>query len=292
VTGPPPAPVGDEGAPPPAGLEPPAPAPAGVAPPDQATDAAPALVLRVSARSHRGSVRPRNEDAAVVGDGWIRDDARDAVFALASLPAVLVLGVADGMGGHAGGAEASRRVAERVIVAAQNWPADADAEALAAAWRAVLAEAHRELLALAAADASLAGMGTTWTGLACTPRAAVLAHVGDSRCYRLRDGVLSLQTRDHTLDGSLLAGATRSSVLTNAIGGGAEMAVELHDLSRRILPGDVYLLCSDGAADATTPDELVARALASGETADAVIRAALERGGADNITAIRVAVVA
>ncbi|MBB4635981.1 PP2C family protein-serine/threonine phosphatase [Longimicrobium terrae] len=247
------------------------------------------LTLAISAWSHLGHVRQRNEDMAVVGDALVRDGAHERAVKLATLEHALVVAVADGLGGHLGGAEASRRVAERVREAAPGWPAAWGYERLSGALQAVLSAAHLELLAEGERDATLAGMGTTWTGLVFTREAALLAHVGDSRCYRVRDGVLSLQTRDHTALASVGPGATRT-VLTNSVGAGDTVSVDLANLTRRMYSGDQYLVCSDGAADAVVPDAEVLRALESAPGVEGVVHHALERGGSDNITAVRIVV--
>jgi serine/threonine protein phosphatase PrpC len=245
--------------------------------------------LAIDAQSHIGLVRKRNEDAGVVGTAVVRDNELRTDVALASLASVFVVAVADGMGGHKGGDVASMRVATSLIEASRDWPVDMDAIALGNALTQTLEQAHAELLAMSDADSAVRDLGATCTAIAFSRVAAVLAHAGDSRCYRLRDGILSLQSRDHTAVEAAGGGRART-VLTNSIGGGPSVHVDITDLTRRVLVGDEYLLCSDGAADASVPDEDVVRVLSAGTGVAAVVDAALARGGRDNITAIRITV--
>ncbi len=248
-----------------------------------------AAVVHAVAWSHLGNVRARNEDVALLDRTQLRDEAGEVRAALAARPTPFLAAVCDGMGGHRGGAEASALVAERLRAACAGWAPDADAATLLAALRAELVAAHEALLARGEAEPELAGLGTTCTALVCSTRAVVLAHAGDSRCYRWRDGMLTLQTRDHTLRAATHDAHVARSILTNAIGGGQRAVhVDLVDLTARVLPGDEFLLCTDGAADEDTDDDALAAALAGDAGVGAVIGAASDRGGHDNATAVRV----
>jgi protein phosphatase len=248
--------------------------------------------LRISARSHVGLVRAANEDMALVGRSMVRDDALDAAFELDGVHRPLVIAVADGMGGHRGGAEASARVTARLADAVGRWAPDCSADELSGGMREALFDAHRELAAIGDETPELAGLGTTLTALVVTGAAAVLAHAGDSRAYRLRDGILTLLTRDHTVRAATNDPLVPRNILLNSIGGGGDYAhVDCHDLTGRLLAEDTYVLCTDGVADESTDDAELAAALAAGAGVDALIELALRRGGADNLTAIRVDVV-
>jgi len=211
-----------------------------------------------------------------------------------------LLMVADGMGGHRAGEQASALAVvtvEDFILNTFRWVFRLQGE-VAAEFQEALRAADARIFEEAGRHPELAGMGTTLT-LAYTVNSLLyVIHVGDSRCYLYRDGVLHQLTRDHTLvDEMVRSGAIEPeaaarhhlrNVITNAVGGSEPgIEVEIHRL--QLEPGDVTLLCSDGLTE-MLPDAELAEILASQPTPEAASRAlvarANERGGQDNITAI------
>ena len=204
--------------------------------------------------------------------------------------------IADGMGGAQAGEVASRIAVETFQEGMPDGP-DPVGERLAA----VIAEANRRVYDAAAADDGLAGMGTTCTAAYLDETEVVVAHVGDSRCYRLRDGLLEQLTDDHSLVGELVRRGQltdeeaeahpQRSIITRALGPEAE--VEVDRMTFAAQDGDLYLLCSDGLTD-MLPDARIAEIL-TGEgplagRADALVDAANAAGGRDNITVVLFAV--
>jgi protein phosphatase/serine/threonine-protein phosphatase Stp1 len=234
--------------------------------------------FRSWAVTHPGARRAHNEDAYV------------------DRPDLGVWAVADGAGGHAAGELASGMIAN----ALQAIPAGLSASQLLAHVRLAIERTHtalREEAARRGPDVLVAS--TVVIMLAHGDHFACL-WAGDSRAYLLRDGTLRQITRDHSLVQELLeAGAIgpeeatnhpRGNVITRAVG--AELdEVTLDKVSDRLLPGDRFLLCSDGLCK-TLPDSTLASLLATiGETSpQAVIDAALALEASDNITAVMVAV--
>jgi serine/threonine protein phosphatase PrpC len=223
--------------------------------------------VRVGARTDVGRVREGNEDAYM---------AQDPLYA-----------VADGMGGHQGGEVASSLALETLEKAA-------DARSDLAE---VVREANRAVFAKASQDPGLAGMGTTLTAVLLQDDRMHLAHVGDSRMYLLRKGNLQRITKDHTVverlvdEGRLTpqeAGIhPQRSILTRALGVDEDVQVDEVDVDVR--PGDRILLCSDGLTGMVEEDDLV-RILGRHDdpqtASDALVTAANEAGGQDNITAV------
>jgi serine/threonine protein phosphatase PrpC len=229
------------------------------------------LVLRYAARSDRGLVRQNNQDAVYAG------------------PRLLAL--ADGMGGHAAG-----EVASKVVIAAFA-PLDDDEPG-----NDLLDQLHEATLAGNAAISELVredpereGMGTTLTAVLFAGNKIGLVHVGDSRAYLMRDGVLNQITHDDTFVQSLIDEGRISedeashhpqrSLLLKAITG---HEVEPSLTVREARAGDRYLLCSDGLSGVVS-----AETLAEGLTipdpqacSDRLIELALKGGGPDNITCI------
>ncbi len=199
--------------------------------------------------------------------------------------------VADGMGGAQAGEVASRIAIESF----QDGLQDAAAPETALAELTQRANAH--IHELSHSNAEQAGMGTTLTAVYVGEREISIAHVGDSRAYRLRDGVLERLTEDHSLVDELLRQGRltpeealehpQRSVITRALG--PEGVVEVDTRSYSARDGDVYLLCSDGLTTMLSEDRLAELLLAHAslrEAGEALIAAANEAGGRDNITVV------
>ncbi|APR86524.1 Protein serine/threonine phosphatase PrpC, regulation of stationary phase [Minicystis rosea] len=239
-----------------------------------------------------GRKRKRNEDALLV------------------LPEIGLFAVADGMGGAAAGEVASQRAVEvvRAFVTERaqilrDFAADPTPDRGAAAARLVeqaIQTACHEIHRMAETDVRLRGMGTTFVCLAIAGDRGVVAHAGDSRLYLARRGQAYVLTEDHTLIASQIkAGEIRpedaerspfKGVLTRALG--QYESVQVDSLVVDLLPGDAFLLCSDGLHGYFSDEELAERfsaGVTDGLAAD-LVTAANERGGRDNITAIVVGV--
>ncbi len=234
------------------------------------------LALRYAARSDVGLVRQANEDSGYAA------------------PHLLV--VADGMGGHAAGELASATVVATLaeLVDGDRLPLT-DSDALPELESAVKA-AGASIGQVITEEPDLAGMGTTLTGTYLLDHQLAIVHVGDSRAYLLRDGVLSQITHDHTYVQTLVdtgritaeeaAVHPRRSLLMRAIDGSQPVEADLffHD----VLPGDRLLLCSDGLAGTVSDDEL-RQLMSEGDPTGTVIACvdlALARGAPDNVTVV------
>ena len=220
--------------------------------------------------------------------GLEREDNEDAAYAGRQL-----LAVADGMGGHAAGEVASAAVIEALRPLDTQVPSGELLNALGHA----VHRAEGALHDLAAADPSLAGLGTTVTALLRSGSRLGLVHIGDTRAYLVRDGEVFQITRDHTLVQSLLdegkitedeaPSHPQRMLLLRAIDGQHRYEPDLQFHEAQV--GDRYLLSSDGL-HATVPADAVARVLltvADPEQAAAdLIALAIDRGAPDNVTCI------
>src|ERR671936_1909401 len=219
--------------------------------------------------------------------GRQRRGNEDAFFARSPLFAV-----ADGMGGAQAGEVASHMAVE---VLEQGLPDGAGS--VEERLRARVREANERILALAQSDDQLAGMGTTLTAAYVGEDDLTVAHVGDSRLYRLRDGELERLTDDHSLVEELVRQGKltpqeadehpQRSIITRALG--AEPGVEADSRTWPARAADVYLICSDGLTS-MVPEAQVAQMIldapslaAAGRT---LIDAANDAGGRDNITVV------
>jgi len=235
------------------------------------------LALRYAVRSDPGLVRGNNEDSVYAGPR--------------------LLAIADGMGGHAAGEVASKMVIGEVEYLDDDRPIDD----LITTLRDAVRSANETLAAAVVNHPELDGMGTTLTALRFAGAKVGLVHVGDSRAYMLRNGMLSQITHDDTYVQSLVdAGRLtaeeanhhpRKSVILRALNGAdIEPDVSIREARR----GDRYLLCSDGLTDVVRADTIL-NEMAVGDPqdcADRLVSLALRGGGPDNVTVIVADVVA
>jgi protein phosphatase len=232
-------------------------------------------------------------DAAGITDpGQVRTQNQDTFYVAGDL--VLI---ADGMGGYAGGEVAAQIAAD---VVGEHFASDGSATGLSDA----VADANRRIYARGG-EKGLEGMGTTLVALAVVddaPARLLLANVGDSRAYLLRDGELRQLTEDHSVAAELVRlgrleeeeGAEHPGrhVLTRALGVERDVEPDLIDLDPRA--GDRMLLCSDGLSNELDDDGILAllRVGTPSDAARALVAAANAHGGLDNITAVVADVVA
>jgi protein phosphatase len=234
-----------------------------------------------------GQRRDHNEDAFLVDEGL-------GLFI-----------VADGVGGHAGGGTASRLAVETVQAAVARARAeepgrfgaeDAEDTRVPDLLRQAVEEACAVIYQTAQADPELAGMGTTVTAVLVDGRTAYVAHVGDSRCYLLREGRIYQVSEDHSLvneqlkAGAISADEARHSrfrnIITRSVGFEQHVVVDLMGLE--LQPGDGLVVCCDGLSNLVDDAEILSIAgespidLAPGR----LVALANDRGGDDNITVI------
>jgi PPM family protein phosphatase len=226
------------------------------------------------------------EHAERTDTGRQRKGNEDAYFARSPLFAV-----ADGMGGAQAGEVASHAAIEAIEQGLPDGPGSAE-ERLAG----LVLKANERIIEMASADRERAGMGTTMTAAYVTEADIAVAHVGDSRMYRLRDGELQMLTEDHTLVAELErqgkitqeeAGRhPQRSIITRALGAEHDIDVDHHTWPAR--DGDVYLICSDGLM--MFPEEKIGEIVGSAPdlrgAARALVDAANAGGGRDNITVV------
>jgi serine/threonine protein phosphatase PrpC len=219
-----------------------------------------------AAGSDTGRVRPANEDSAYAGR-WL-------------------YAVADGMGGHVAGEIASAAA----ITALAAYDTETEPARLVDVLASAVTEANAAIRRRIEGNPGFQGMGTTLTAMLWSGRTCALAHIGDSRAYRLRGGQLRQLTEDHALRN--LVAATRTSpalapVMSRYLDGRADRSPDLG--LRDAAPGDRYLLCSDGLTS-VVPDQAIRDVLESGDGLTRIIERltglANSAGGPDNITAI------
>ncbi len=244
--------------------------------------------IKACGLSDVGLTRAHNED-------YFEVDPRHRLFV-----------VADGMGGHSHG-EVAAQIAvqaihdfiEKTDDRDTTWPSVTDSRLKRHSnlLKMAVRLAHDRVMGAIREDGSLSGMGTTVVGLLLEGTTAAVAHVGDSRVYRLRDGRLDQLTQDHTwvheqvMAGFLSKEQARShplkNVVTRALGGENDVVVDVREVE--VQPGDLYLLCSDGLTSMLGDADIRER-LASGRDLHEICRTLINdsnaRGGIDNVTVV------
>lgn len=245
--------------------------------------------LEVAGRTDKGRVRSSNED-------YIGEELEIGVVALA-----------DGMGGYRGGEIASAIAINTILDDLRQTipdirPGEVDEltgysrQSIAA--RESIVKANQTIYQTSRSQAQFQGMGTTIVLGIFHNNKITVAHVGDSRMYRLRDDELKTITVDHTLLQELIdrglytpqeaRESLNKNLVTRALGIESTVAVDIHE--DVVFPGDIFLLCSDGLND-MLDDEVIKAELKAfngdlGETADRLITKANDLGGKDNVSAL------
>lgn len=234
--------------------------------------------MQAAGISHIGLVREKNEDKYIM-------DLQQKLFV-----------ICDGMGGHKGGKIASAMAAQVI----ERQYTSNDEQDRAAALNAAIIAANQKIWQVGSDNPEYQEMGTTATAAVIEDERLIVAHVGDSSLFLLRDGQICKITTDHTLarqmvmDGLLDEDEVRTCsynhILTRAVG--VQENIEIDNYTEIIQPGDQIILCSDGLTDMLAEEEMLEimnenKAAADPEQlARALVDAALNKGGYDNITII------
>ena len=244
----------------------------------------PRLGVQAVLRTDVGLVRSENQDFGTYTTP--REES-------SSHPGGRLLVVADGMGGHRGGATASRLAGETVKAQYLG----SETQDVASALRDALTRANARVFTEAQANPDLRGMGTTTSVLALRGNAAWFGHVGDSRIYRVRNDEIGQLTEDHSLVASMVREGLltpseaenhpRRNVLQRSIGVTEDVEIDVRG-PFELQEGDVFILCSDGLHGLVKEPELkqVAHSMPIHQAADEFVKLAIERGAPDNVTVI------
>lgn len=243
------------------------------------------LVLAVGQRTDPGRVRDHNEDSLAAVP------LEDTSAATLERKGQLFL-VADGMGGHAAGATASSIAVQQIMRAYYK----DDSDDLRASLERAIRLANAAIFDQSRDDLAYAGMGTTLVAAVCQDSRFLVANVGDSRVYLVRDGGIRQLTQDHswvaeavrqgTLSAEQARHHPRRNVITRSLGNRPDVEVDFFE--EGLLPGDTLVLCSDGLSGLAYDEEIrdAVLTLEPQIAADQLVDLANERGGLDNITVI------
>lgn len=251
--------------------------------PDVAHPPAKALVVQVVQISNVGLVRTENQDFAILSS-----PERD----LSTEGRGRLMVVADGMGGHRGGATASRLAGTTIRDAFMQTESPDVADSL----RGAMERANAIIFQESQSNAELRGMGTTCSALVIRGAHGYIGHVGDSRIYRVREGAIEQLTEDHSLVATMVKEGLltsqeaevhpRRNVLQRSMGVADEIEVDING-PFEVLPDDTFILCSDGLHGLVKEPEILEIArLPLEEAAGEYVKRAIERGAPDNVTVI------
>ena len=232
------------------------------------------MPMKVFAKTHVGMVREINEDAYYAPENGENFCA-----------------VADGMGGHNAGEVASTMAVVTFSELMRKCPLTAEN------MRRAVECANADIYQRAGTSIQLRGMGTTFVGLGCDELNVHIAHVGDSRAYLIRNNTIARVTADHSLVESMVQQGLitetearfhpKRNVITRALG--TDSSVEVDMIQMKKLPGDVYLLCSDGLSEYVCDQamlQVTQQNISWKEKLEQLVDMALQAGGSDNITAM------
>lgn len=252
-------------------------------PAESATAATGRLAVEAALRTDVGLVRSENQD---FGTYTSPEEEHD------SAPGGRLLLVADGMGGHRGGATASRLAAETVKAQYLG----SDTIDVAAALRDSLTRANARIYSEAQSNPDLRGMGTTTSALVIRGTEFWFGHVGDSRIYLVRSGEIQQLTDDHSLVASMVREGLltskeaenhpRRNVLQRSMGVGEQVEIDVRG-PIEVQEGDTFIICSDGLHGVVKEPEMLEIAkLPISKAADEFVKLVIERGAPDNVTVI------
>lgn len=243
------------------------------------------MIFSYTSQTHAGLARENNEDAAA--------------FDVSQNVAIL----ADGMGGYNAGEVASGMTTAFIKSELSRWREHtgerANLKEIGRAMEICVENANRSVFNAATNNPQYNGMGTTLVLGVFHGEHLLLGHIGDSRCYRFREGQLEQLTRDHSLlqeqlDAGLITPeeaehSSNKNLVTRAVGVEDTVVLELHE--HQVLEHDIYLMCSDGLSDMAS-DAIIGNVLAQGggldDLAKRLVEVALEGGGRDNVTVLLV----
>jgi protein phosphatase len=241
--------------------------------------------LLTANRSDIGRVRQVNEDQS-----WVSQLNNGITLAI----------VADGMGGHQAGDVASQKAVDafRSMLEQSAAKADLSLQEGKMLIRQAISQANEAVFELASRNEQYHNMGTTIVAALVKQNNAIIGHVGDSRAYKITEGVITQITNDHTLVNELVksgqlsmeeaAHHPRRNVLTRAIGTDSHVDIDVQSVE--LSPQDVLLLCSDGLTNMVSEQEMLltvtSEQLELEAKADHLIQLALHAGGDDNITVV------
>lgn len=232
------------------------------------------MILNVNAISDRGTTRDDNEDLVTLGGIMLRDGKFTEEVEFTGVPAYYLL-LADGMGGHEKGEQASSMTLEhlRDCFSMGDIEVGTFADDITRSVRYI----SNKINAIAGYEKQEHPMGCTLTGVVWLKGRVWIVNAGDSRTYLCRDGVIKQLTVDEE---------NENGFLTNCVGGGCDTALAVTEITKDLQDGDIILICSDGLGDVVNDDYLEHFLMNSAFPAEELAEWAMENGSTDNVSVI------
>ena len=236
----------------------------------------------LTAASRVGCVRANNEDMVLAFDKLVRSDVYATEWMTETIDR-FVIALADGMGGHNAGEVASSDVLGNLQYYVSDLPHNLATGEFCEKMEEWLQSVNHMVDSKGRVNPRMSEMGTTLVAVVFYNRKYYWMNCGDSRLYRMRDGELRQITTDHSLN--VKRGEKKhSNIITNCIGAGCKnVYMDMFEFTDDVLPGDTYMLCSDGLND-MIDDDHIASLLAEHCSANALCQAAIDAGGFDNVS--------
>ncbi len=242
------------------------------------------MILQCQVASDVGSVRTNNEDIALLTGGLYRDAVDSFEIELQPMSRFTAI-VADGMGGYEGGEIASEMAVKSFDSLFTGLPAGLSVDRLVARVKSWVAEMHAEIISFGDEHREYAGMGTTMVGMFAYEGKMFRINIGDSRLYRFRNGMLKQLSVDHSMRELTGDMSQPSNLIYNSLGAGGKVFADVEEMTSQLISDDRFLICSDGLSDMLS-DEEIASLLIGNADVEALVTAAKQAGGRDNISVI------
>lgn len=244
------------------------------------------MQLIIDAVCDRGLVPTTNEDLVIVGNDVLRDGAKHYEFDFSTYdhPKFLIA-VADGLGGHGHGAESSRMVLNGMSAELYKLPPGLSKQALMDRIQLAANLVNASLVHRNGPDDTLPGHASTFLGLLFYDKRAMLLHTGDCRAYHISGQRFARLSRDHSLASLMRDESNLKTALANAFGRKRGFFMEITDIAPKLNDDDLVCLCTDGLHGPLSDADIAALATQS-DPQKALLQAAIEKGGLDNISLI------
>jgi len=240
------------------------------------------MKLIIDAISDTGIVRTSNEDMILVGNDCLRDSSKNYEFDFTTYEFPFMIAVADGLGGHKGGAVASELVQKRMASTVNQLPLNLKQSVIKSYFLATAQSIHQCLMDEGNLNFEVRGMASTFSGVLFYGTKIFLIHIGDSRIYHYSKGNLTRFSRDHSLQELKGNNGALRTAIVNAFGA-PDLFIDFEEITTKLQNDDVLLVCTDGLSKELS-DEDIANCLAQPDSHLKLVNDAKKLGGNDNIS--------
>ena len=240
------------------------------------------MKLIIDAISDKGKVRNSNEDMILVGNDCLRDASKSYEFDFTTYEFPFMIAVADGLGGHKGGAHASEIVQKKMASTVNQLPLNLKQSVIKSYFIASVQSIHQCILDEGNINFEVRGMASTFSGVLFYGAKIFLTHIGDSRIYHFSKGKLTRFSRDHSLQELKGNNGALRTAIVNAFGA-PDLFLDFEEITAKLQNEDILLICTDGLSKELS-DEEIANCLSKPNCHSKLVDEAQKAGGNDNIS--------